>query len=429
MANGRLAFPTLEGIVVFDPSDVLDPVPAGRIRLASVQLDGTVMDPATELQFPPDHDELNIQLSLPYWGSPANLQLEYDLSSFQTGWRALDIGERTVRFSRLPPGLYVLRFRKLGAKDDDALTELRFEVLAPFYRQRWFLVLAGLFTGLLFYLALRINEHRLRKRNLELEYAVRGRTWEIEQANERLRRSVELKERLVSIISHDIVTPLRFIARVARSSAKSGTEAPELGDNLNDIAVSSDKLYANARNLLSWIKHQEGRIELRPMNVALNPLVEEALDVVRAFAHARNDTLLNEVSLDDVLRTDRDVVLIILQNLITNAVNYTRNGEVVVHGELYGDHYELSVADTGPGITPKALAHVRDILMGKHGRRGMDHGDPEMQGLGYVIIGELTGLLGGSVEVAPRETGGTKVTLRLPLRMERTGQAQEGQAT
>jgi signal transduction histidine kinase len=349
------------------------------------------------------------------------------MSGFQAGWRSIPVGERDLRFSRLPPGQYVLRIRKLGAPDAERPTTLRFEVLAPFYRQRWFLALAGLLTGLFFYLALRVNEHRLRRRNQELESAVRGRTWEIEQANERLRRSVELKERLVSIISHDIVTPLRFIARVARTTAREASEVPGLDESLNDIAVSSDKLYANAHNMLSWIKHQEGRIELRPMHVALNPLVEEALDVVRALARSQGDVLINDVPLDDVLRTDRDVVLIILQNLISNAVNYTRNGRVVVHGSMGTDHYELSVADTGPGITPKALAHVRDILSGQHGRRGMDHGDPEMQGLGYVIIGELAALLGGNVEVDPREGGGTRVTLRLPLRMEQTGPAQEGQ--
>jgi signal transduction histidine kinase len=263
----------------------------------------------------------------------------------------------------------------------------------------------------------RLNEARLRRRNEELADAVRQRTLELEQANERLRRSVEVKERLVSIISHDIVTPLRFIARVARSTG-GGRTGPELDENLRDIALSSDKLHANARNLLSWIKHQEGRIELRPMHVALNPLVEEALDLVRALAVSKGDALVNDVPLDDVLRTDRDVVLIILQNLISNAVNYTRNGEVRVRGMQADGHYDLCVCDTGPGMSPKALAHVRDILSGRYGRRGTEHGDPEMQGLGYVIIGELGALLGGSVSVEVRPGGGTSVTLRLPLRPE-----------
>jgi signal transduction histidine kinase len=115
-----------------------------------------------------------------------------------------------------------------------------------------------------------------------------------------------------------------------------------------------------------------------------------------------------------VVRTDRDVVLIILQNIVANAVNYAPNGTVTVHGVQVGDRYLLRVADTGRGISPKALDHVRDILHGEHGRRGMDHGDPEMQGLGYVIIGELTSLLGGSVELEIGDGGGTVVTLALP---------------
>lgn len=211
---------------------------------------------------------------------------------------------------------------------------------------------------------------------------------------------------------------------MARSTTRVTDHAPELGGNLRDIALSSDKLHANASNLLSWIKHQEGRIELRPRHEALNPLVEEALDMVRELATSQGDAMVNEVPLDDVLRTDRDVLLIILQNIVSNAVNYTRNGEVRVSGAQVNDHYELTISDTGPGITPKAMAHVRDILAGRRGHKGTAHGDPEMQGLGYVIIGELTAMLGGTVEVGARPSGGAMITIKLPLRMEHTGTAE-----
>ena len=55
------------------------------------------------------------------------------------------------------------------------------------------------------------------------------------------------------------------------------------------------------------------------------------------------------------------------------------------------------------------------LTAGQRGRRGMDHGDPEMQGLGYVIVGELATLLGGAVEVGNGPNGGAKVTIQLPL--------------
>ncbi len=420
LRDGRALFPTLEGLVEFDPDHVPDPVPKGRVFITQFVQDGVEQDLARPVRIPPTHDDLRIRFSLPYWGSPVNLQLEYRLGDLNDRWVPIGTYERELHFTRLPAGTYTLAIRKLGAPATEAPASIRFEVLTPYYRQRWFLALCGIASAVLLFLGIRVNEARLRRRNQELELAVRERTRAMELANEQLRRSVEVKERLVSIISHDIVTPLRFIARVARRT-NAGHAGPDLHGDLRDIALSSDKLYANARNLLSWIKHQEGRIELRPMHVALNPLVEEALDVVRALASSQGARLVNDVPLDDVLRTDRDVVLIILQNLISNAVNYTREGEVRVLGEQRDDHYALSVCDTGPGMSPKALAHVRDILSGRHGRRGTEHGDPEMQGLGYVIIGELGALLGGSVDVDLRPGGGTTVTLRLPLRTEPPG--------
>lgn len=415
LADGRAVFPTLDGLVEFDPDQVPDPVPQGRVLVESVNIDGVAVEPRSEIVMEPGQQEVSVRFSLAYWGAQANVQLEYTLSSIQDRWQPIGSGERELRFSRLPPGIYALTIRKLGARADEEPTRLRFQVLAPFHRQRWFLVMVAMLVVLLFFGAVRLNEMRLRNKNIELENAVQERTRDMELANERLRSSMEVKERLVSIISHDIVTPLRFIARVARSTNRTPEVNAELSDNLRDIALSSDKLYANARNMLSWIKHQEGHIELRPLHVALNPLVEEALDMVRELAASQGDALINDVPLDDVLRTDRDLLLIILQNIISNAVNYTRNGEVRVTGGQQDHHYELCISDSGPGITPKAQAHVNDILSGQRGRRGMDHGDPEMQGLGYVIVGELATLLGGSVEVGNGSKGGAMVTIKLPL--------------
>ncbi len=418
MPDGRALFPTLEGLVEFDPAAIPDPVPKGRVLVERVLVDGAPVDPAGGLVLRSGQQELRVRFSLPYWGSAANVQLEYHLTGVQEHWRPIGMNERELGFSRLPAGSYVLSFRKLGAPAGEAPTQLRFEVLAPFYRQGWFLLVSLLGLILFLFAAVRLYEARLRRRNQELEQAVKERTREMEEANDRLRRSVDVKERLVSIISHDIVTPLRFIARVARSASRTKENGAERADDLRDIALSSDKLYANARNLLSWIKHQEGRIELRPRHEALNPLVEEALDMVRELAASQGDLLVNDVPLDDVLRTDRDVLLIILQNIISNAVNYTRNGEVRVHGVQTAAHYQLCICDTGPGITPKALAHIRDILAGRRGDKGTAHGDPEMQGLGYVIIGELTALLGGTVVIGDRPGGGAMITLQLPLRTE-----------
>ncbi|MBL8002076.1 MAG: hypothetical protein JNL05_08960 [Flavobacteriales bacterium] len=411
LGNGHLAFPSLEGVVAFDPTSLPDPVPSGLVRITELHLDGAPMTVGGDLVLPPDHGELRVKLSLPYWGSPVNAHLEYRIKGMQADWSALGIKERELRFARFQPGEYELQVRVLGAVTDRAPTLLRFRVEAPLHRRWWFLALSGVGTGLLLLTLLRLNERRLRRRNEELEQAVRERTQELQRANEQLHRSVELKERLVSIISHDIVTPLRFIARVARSMRG---RVSVVDEDLRDIAASSDKLHANARNILNWIKHQGGHIELRPRHVAMNPLVEEVLDTMREPAAGQGVTLHNEVPMDDVVRTDRDVVLIILQNIVANAVNYAPNGTVTVHGVQVGDRYLLRVADTGRGISPKALDHVRDILHGEHGRRGMDHGDPEMQGLGYVIIGELTSLLGGSVELEIGDGGGTVVTLALP---------------
>lgn len=418
LPDGTASFPALDGLVRFRPEGVPDPYPGRPILLDAVALDGRAITDTSAIELPPDYQELEVRISLAYWGELANAQIEYQLPGRQDSWEPLAIGERMVRFRRLPSGDYVLSLRKVGAlgNGDRHMVHLRFKVLPPYYRTPWFYGLCAVVLLSLGYLALRMNAARLRHTNLVLEANVRARTQELERANEGLRRSLDTKEMLVSIISHDIVTPLRFISRVAsgavRSAAK-GDTGP-ISSSLRDISMSSAKLYANAQNVLNWIKHQDRRIELRPLNIAVNPLVEEVLAMVHEHAASRSIHLHNDVPLDDIVRTDRDVLSIILQNLVNNAVNHTDHSEVRVTAAGSATDYRITVSDTGPGMSPKALAHIRRLTGGE--RRADEGGEDNIHGLGYVIITELLQVLGGTLGIDSAESQGTRVTLTFPRR-------------
>lgn len=418
--NGWASFPTMDGLVWFRPEQVPDDYPVEPVLLRQVRVDGQLVDASKgRLTVPWDNREVYVSVSLAYWGTKENARLEFFLGGPDGGkWQLMQPGQRELRLTSLESGRTTLRIRKVGAafRDDGSGIQIDLVVPVPFYRTSWFIGLCVLGGALLLWLILRLNAARLRRRNLQLEKMVRQRTGELVNANAVLRRSLEMKEMLVSIISHDIVTPLRFIARVS-SGAVNGrrpTEPERLNDTMEDIARSSDKLHANAQGLLQWIKRQDGRIELRIRNVALHPFVDEVLAMERERANDKGLQLHNEVPLDDVVQTDRDVLSIVLHNLLANAVTHTSHGSVTVGGKLVGDGCAITVTDTGNGMPEAALAHALR-LQGQGALGAMnEEGERDVQGLGLLIVADLLQLLGGSFEVQSTKDKGTCVTIKLP---------------
>ncbi len=417
--DGWASFPTMDGLVWFRPESVPDAYPLEPVILESLNVDGLQVPVEKSNRLAWDHREVTVAFSIAYWGTRENVKLEYSLDGVQDGkWIPIRPGQRELHFPTLVPGQSTLRIRKVGAQlrgEGNAL-ELQFIVPAPFYRTSWFIALCILAGGLLFWSALRFNAARLRRKNLQLEKMVRARTGELMSSNAELRKSLEMKEMLVSIISHDIVTPLRFIARVSNGAANGlqSQDPQRLEDTLHDLARSSEKLHANAQGLLQWIKRQDGRIDLRLRNVAIHPLVEEVLAMERERALDKGIQLVNAVALDDVLMSDRNVLSIILHNLIANAVTHTSSGHVQVRAMAEGKIYHLSVQDTGSGMPESALKHAMRI-QGRGALGAMnDEGERDVQGLGLLIVADLLQLLGATFTVQSSKGQGTTVTLSLP---------------
>lgn len=421
--NGWASLPTMDGLVWFKPGSIPDAYPHEDVHLEGVSVNGE-RQRGTRLRLPWDHRELVVSLSIAYWGDPENVRLEYAFGENGEHWTSMPTGQRELRFAGLSLGDHLLRIRKVGAqtRGDTDLVELRFTVEAPFFRRPWFILLCTVAGSLLFLAAIRLNASRLRRRNAQLERKVADRTRELVEANTDLRRSLEMKEMLVSIISHDIVTPLRFIARVASGASRRLPPETErrLAGSLADLASSSEKLYANAQGLLQWVKRQDGRIELRPRNVVVHLLVEEVLSREHERAVDNNMHLENRVPLDDIILTDRNVLSIILHNAVANAVTHSGAGSIVVSGELVDQGYRLVVKDSGVGMPDSVQRHVKRVQdQGALGAMGQE-GERDIQGLGLLIIADLMQLLGGRMLVESQEGRGTAIILELPLGADHT---------
>lgn len=416
LPTGTASFPTMGGLVQFDPEHVRSEIGSGFVLIESITADDLDIRTTGAKNLPADVQQITIGFSVSFWGDPVDLHIEYRLRETDE-WRPMDPEQRSIVVPEPKPGRYEVEVRLVGAPiDSPQYHAIYFGVATPFYRTPWGIALALMLASVLVYLLIRGWSLRLERRNSALERAVDERTQSLHEANAELQRSVQLKERLISIVTHDIVSPLRFIAQVARRtrSTREGRTDDDLGA-LGDIHFAAEKLHSNAQNLLSWMKHQEGHIQPHPRHVVMSMLVDDLFDRVRPEAATKGLRLENDVQLDDVLMVDKDLLTIALNNLVMNAVTYTRKGVVRISAMTVENQYHVIVSDTGPGLSIQAREGIERIREGDH-RTTSDEKGKGIGGLGYIIVHGIMDLLGGAFEVVGEDGPGTTIVLRLPMK-------------
>ncbi|MBL0342771.1 MAG: HAMP domain-containing histidine kinase [Bacteroidetes bacterium] len=359
--------------------------------------------------------------------------MEYLMDGFNKDWMPLSANETSISFSNLPSGNYTFRLRKLNGIAANSYIEgsIAFSVEKKFYESGTFLLLiiAGLSSFIL--LLLKFNSQRIIKKNLDLEKSIGERTKELKKANllleennselaqkeQFLKDSILVKDRLISVISHDIITPLKFISMVSRISKKNPDmlDRNKLIDSMNDIEFASDKLYNNASNILNWMKFQNNRITPKLDYIAIHDFVGEVSDPLIGMLDIKGLKIENNIPEEDIIITDRNILTIILQNILSNAIKYSNSGNITFTANHQNSNYLMSITDNGIGMSPATLANIEKIKSRKVHFSATDFNPDTSSNLGYYIIVDFLQLLGGVLDVKSVPGKGTTVTIAIPI--------------
>lgn len=244
-------------------------------------------------------------------------------------------------------------------------------------------------------------EDALNRLTRELEVRVEEATRRIRDQNSELSALNDTKNRLFTIIAHDLRGPfgtLREYLRMLhadRQSADGAHPAPDTTDFLLHALMAAEQGFSLLDNLLDWSRLQMDRIVFAPEPMRLRPLVQSALDVQSSAAVQKGVALHNTV--DNVVAVvDRAMIGTVVRNLVANAVKFTpAGGRVTVGAGIAGEGVvEVSVADTGIGMPPDRLASLfsDDATLSTHGTRGESG-----TGLGLLLCGDFVKRHGGSM--------------------------------
>jgi len=227
-----------------------------------------------------------------------------------------------------------------------------------------------------------------------------------------LERLERVRRDFFANLSHELRTPLATILAYVETLQEIELEdRDQVRRCLDGLFRQAQRLHALVRDITDLAEIESGAIALSPETVPLRALVEEALTLIRPRAEERNITLMNEVPEEAHVFADPLRLMQILQNLLDNAVKFNRpGGQVWIRARRLGEHWEISIADTGIGIPPADQPRIFERFYRSEKSRSRETGG---SGLGLAIVKHLVQLHGGEIRVRSEPGAGSEFTFNV----------------
>jgi signal transduction histidine kinase len=252
----------------------------------------------------------------------------------------------------------------------------------------------------------------LRERARRIEAEVIKRSQELQAANRELRSANTAKSGFLSRMSHELRTPLAAILGFSELLELAQLDGRER-EWLEMILKAGNHLLELVNDVLDISTIEAGQMSMSPEPVALEALIEGALELMRPLASSRGVTLRLAAweAEDRYAIADRQRLKQVLINLISNAIKYNRvNGDVgITVQSTDGDQVRIVVEDTGAGIDKAGIAK----LFVPFERLGAAATGVDGTGLGLALSKDLVKAMGGSIGIASTEGVGTRVWVDL----------------
>jgi Na+/proline symporter/nitrogen-specific signal transduction histidine kinase len=258
--------------------------------------------------------------------------------------------------------------------------------------------------------------HQLEEKSRELEAA----TAELRAANERLKELDRMKDDFISTVTHELRTPLTSIRAFSEILLEEPeAEAAQRQKFLGIIVKEAERLTRLINQVLDLAKLEAGKAEWHAASLSVKEVIEDAVAATSQLFQDKGvgveSRLPDEVPL---ISADRDRLMQVMINLLSNSVKFCKAGEGVVRIRLgiADDELRVEVEDNGPGI---ANAH-HETIFDKFQQVGDTLTDkPEGTGLGLPISRQIIGHLGGKMWVHSEPGQGATFSFTLPLRRAR----------
>ena len=261
------------------------------------------------------------------------------------------------------------------------------------------------------------NKEELIMRVMHQISLVAAKRYIIEQ-NEKLKRIISNRDKMYSVIAHDLRSPMASIRMVLNLCVNVVTPdmvGEEIFGLLDKADRESEETHDLLDNLLKWTKSQTGRLEVAYQNLELDDIVPGVVDIFTMIAEMKKIKLQYIPSEEHLkVRADNDMMKTVVRNFISNAIKFTPEGKgIEVYYKKSGEFAKISVRDHGVGIAPERI----DTLFHK-GETTYGTGGEEGSGLGLQLCADFARKNGGDVMVESTLGEGSTFSFLVPLLKE-----------
>lgn len=400
--DGNIYFGSLNGLCRFNPEMVLAkreapsaimtglrifvPISERKSEEKMIELHGC---PAVRLSYM--QNNFSVTFNIQNYALADQVEYAYMLKGLENSWYTVT-DPNNMTFRNIPPGNYCFqvktRIRNQEWADEIASLDIRID--PPVWLTWWaklFYILSG--VSVLYFIL-----HAYKKKlDMESLYELEKKNHEQEQElnNERLR--------FYTNITHELRTPLTLILGPLEDMQKSNSLSGKDSQKISVIHQSAIRLLNLINQILEFRKTETQNKKLCVSRDNLAALVHEIGLKYKELNRKPEIDFCLEIEQEDMsLFFDKEVVTIILDNLISNAIKYTEKGTItlglhqVVRNNIH--HTEISVSDTGFGIAPDALPHIFD----RYYQEGSEH-QASGTGIGLALVKNLVVLHEGEIRV------------------------------
>lgn len=246
-----------------------------------------------------------------------------------------------------------------------------------------------------------------------LEKTVVSRTEEIRSKNERLEEVNGVKDKLFSVISHDLKGPLnslRGTLSLLQFNVLSPADLQKVTETISSQLQDTSNLLDH---LLQWGRTQIQGINFNPQLIRMNEVIESAVAVLRHEFSVKGVEMTVTLSQECEVVADEVMLSTVVRNLLSNALKFTpEQGEVRIETRVYDSMVIVMIADSGVGIPPV----YRDGLFTLAGVTTLGTREEKGTGIGLVLCREFVERNGGAIWVESEEGAGSKFSFSVPLK-------------
>lgn len=237
------------------------------------------------------------------------------------------------------------------------------------------------------------------------------------ERTEELRKTIVGRDKLYSVIAHDLRSPLASIKMVLNMMVLGVSEdviGKEMYQMLQMVNHSTEDVFSLLDNLLKWTKSQIGKLNVVYQDFRIDEVVEGVLDIFSLVSKSKNIQLVND-SIDTVtVHADVDMVKTILRNLLSNALKFSYEGsQIIIGSQVEMDKVIVSVKDSGKGMSAEDKEKLlkTETHFSRYGTN-----NEEGSGLGLLLCQDFAIKNGGDLWFESEEGKGSTFFFSIPLK-------------